>query len=285
MQARLIAAEAAAVARPPSRPDTAQQLDLAEVGYLLRLAPERLALFHDLRSADQALELADARLQAMDNPMHIALRQQIADARRALSATSVPNPVAISADLDAVQANLAGLTFGGEAGAVQAATETAPAEIGWWARLKRSMASLVTVRRQTEEANSRLTLDDKDMLRQGLWLQVEGARLALMRHDQAGWQDTLGRAMAALDRWFDEASPEYRAVYSELERLLQLSISPDLPDITGPWAQLEILRQLSPMPESSRAEPESDPGDPVPAEETVPVESESTQQQAEDDSA
>jgi uncharacterized protein HemX len=91
--------------------------------------------------------------------------------------------------------------------------------------------------------------------------------------------------MAALDRWFDEASPEYRAVYSELERLLQLSISPDLPDITGPWAQLEILRQLSPMPESSRAEPESDPGDPVPAEETVPVESESTQQQAEDDSA
>ena len=46
------------------------------------------------------------------------------------------------------------------------------------------LSSLVTVRRRVRLKTSRLlSLDDMDYLRQGLWLQLESARLALMRND------------------------------------------------------------------------------------------------------
>lgn len=259
MQARLMAVESGLAAQAPAAADAPARLELAGVDFLLRFAPQRLTLFHDIRTADQALALADAQLEAMDNPLHIGLRQRIADARQALAETTLPNPVEISARLDAVQGRLAQLSFGerGDEAAVPdgPVTEAGGDEPGWWARLRASLASLVTVRRVADDTAARLTLDDKDMLRQGLWMQIEAARLALMRHDQPAWNDALSRASAVLERWFDPSSTTYRAVHGELEALAGLTIDPDLPDISGPWAQLQVIRQARAAP-SAANEPE-----------------------------
>jgi len=263
MQARLTAVESGLAVQAPVRLDAPMQLDLAGVEYLLRLAPERLVLFHDVRSADQALELADARLEGLDNPMHIALRQGIADARQALADTTLPDPVEISARLDSLQARLVGLGFadGQEetAGADTPAADAAAEDPGWWERLKVSLAGLVTVRRDADDTTSRLTFDDKDMLRQGLWMQVEAARLALMRHDQSAWADAFARASRVQQRWFDRSSEAYRAVHEEIEALSGLNIDPELPDISGPWAQLQIIRQVRGAPSPVEQEPEPAP--------------------------
>ncbi len=252
LQARLRIAESGLATRSPSVSNAPQKLDLATVEYLLRLAPERLALFHDVQAADQALVQADAQLAAMDNPVYIGLRQHIAEARQTLESTKLPNPVEISARLDHAQGRLAGLTFGGESNAGrQSASGEDPAQAGgesWWQRLKSSLAGLVTVRRSATDAGERLTIEDKDLLRQGLWMQIEGARLALMRNDQASWVDTLTRANEALEKWFDRSSTEYEALHDELEALVELSIKPDLPDISGPWAQLQLIRQAQGIP-------------------------------------
>lgn len=259
MQARLMAVESGLAAQAPAAADAPARLELAGVDFLLRFAPQRLALFHDIRTADQALALADAQLEAMDNPLHIGLRQRIADARQALAETTLPNPVEISARLDAVQGRLAQLSFGerGDEAAVPdgPVTEAGGDEPGWWARLRASLASLVTVRRVADDTAARLTLDDKDMLRQGLWMQIEAARLALMRHDQPAWNDALSRASAVLEGWFDPSSTTYRAVHGELEALAGLTIDPDLPDISGPWAQLQLIRQARAAPPAAN-EPE-----------------------------
>lgn len=263
MQARLTAVESGLAAQAPARLDAPMQLDLAGVEYLLRLAPERLILFHDIRSADQALEHADARLEGLDNPMHIALRQGIADARQALAETTLPKPVEISARLDSLQARLAGLGFAdGQGEAADADTPAADAAAegpGWWERLKASLAGLVTVRHAADDTTSRLTFDDKDMLRQGLWMQVEAARLALMRHDQSAWEDALERASRVLERWFDPSSGAYRAVHEEVEALSELNIDPELPDISGPWAQLQNIRQARGAPSPVEQAPEPTP--------------------------
>jgi uroporphyrin-3 C-methyltransferase len=261
LQSRLMAAETTLAARGPVASGGSADLDLESVGYLLRLAPERLALFHDLASADQALAMADAQLATMNNPVHIGVRQRIADARKALSETEFPNEVDISAELDAVQSRLAELTFGSPAEAPAANGAQAP-EQGWWDRLKASLAGLVTVRHSSATSEGRLTFEDKDLLRQGLWMQVEGARLALMRHDQAAWDDALARAIDVLQRWFDETSPEYRSVFEQLQALAALTIAPQLPDISGPWAQLQLIRQAHGVPAPAApevAEPQPDP--------------------------
>jgi len=231
------------------------------VDYLLRLAPERLSLFHDVRAADEALASADAELAAMDNPVYIGLRQRIAEARQRLADADLPNPIAISGELDNVQQQLAALTFGGESAAQTSADsdQEGQSDTGWWQRLKFSLSSLVTVRRNAEDAESRLTIEDKDLLRQGLWMQLEGARLALMRHDQAAWEDTLLRAERVLNQWFDASSDEFKAVNRQIQALSGISISPELPDISGPWAQLQLIRQASPPPAAPMTEAVAEP--------------------------
>lgn len=280
-QARLMAAETTLAAKALVRNDSPARLDLAGVGYLLRLAPERLTLYHDLKSADDALAQADAQLAAMDNPMYIGLRQHIADARRRLADTELPNAVELSARLDAVQDQLQGLEFGNQSGAPNAGAASAdapPAEQGWWARLKASLGGLVTVRRSTTDAETRLTFEDRDMLRQGLWMQIEAARLALMRHDQAAWTDALARAQGVLERWFDSTSAGYESVREELTALSGVSIEPDLPDISGPWAQLRLIREAqgaspAPSPAEPPAAAEGDRGNGDGAEASAPEES------------
>lgn len=284
LQARLMTAETSLAAKAPVQREGPGQLDLAGVGYLLRLAPERLALYHDVQSADDALAAADAQLAAMDNPMYIGLRQHIARARQALAEAELPNPVELSARLDAVQARLAGLGFSSEAaprgddasaGDTLSDPQSDPqADPGWWGRLRASLAGLVTVRRSTTGAESRLTLDDKDLLRQGLWLQIEGARLALMRHDQQAWDAALNRAGDVLDQWFDASSSDFQAARDEIAALSQVSVAPELPDISGPWAQLQVIREARRPAASNPAETErdpelqADPGDSPPADTT-----------------
>jgi uroporphyrin-3 C-methyltransferase len=113
VQGRLRAAEAAVAGMSTRELDAGGELDLAEVDYLLRLANERLKLFSDPVAADQALEVADTHLAALDNPMYLGVRQDIAVARRDLAAVDMPDYLEIARELDAVQEAIPSLSFRG----------------------------------------------------------------------------------------------------------------------------------------------------------------------------
>ena len=91
---------------------------------MLRLANERLKLFADPAAADAALEVADLHLAALDNPMYVGVRQEIAAARRALATIDLPDYLDLAHRLDRVQEAIPGLSFRGEA-----APAAAPANI------------------------------------------------------------------------------------------------------------------------------------------------------------
>ncbi|NIM70269.1 MAG: hypothetical protein GTN86_09360 [Xanthomonadales bacterium] len=225
-----------------ARGDTPEmRLDLAEIAYLLRLASERLQLFGDARAADRALAMADEQLAALDDPLYLPVRQQITAARRALEAMPRPDTVVLSQRLAALQARLPFLTFTGER-PPDAVAEPA-ADEGVWARLKRSLAGLVTVRRRVPEDDSVLSLEDKDYIRQGLWLQLETARLALMRLDPEPWSLALGRATHTLERRFEHGDPAVREAMAEVRALQAVELVGTLPDISAPWSQLRLLRE------------------------------------------
>ncbi len=182
MQGRLLATEAALAGMSAQELDAGGELDLAEVDYLLRLANERLKLFADPLAADQALAIADMHLAAMDNPMYLGVRKEIATARGELAAVNMPDYVGITSQLDAIQENTALLPFRGSA-PVSRASEP-ELETGWWEKVKSVFSNLVTIRRSTVEENERISLEDKDYIRQRLWLQLEIAHLSLMRRDR-----------------------------------------------------------------------------------------------------
>lgn len=232
-----------------------QALDLAEVDYLLRSANERLRLYGDVRTADQALSLADEQLAAMDDPVYLSVRQSIAGARLALDTVDVPDVIALTEGLGQLQAQIPGLPFPGEIAIVQ---EEGPAETvedpGIWARFKAALGGLVSVRRRAVD-ESLISLEDKDYVRQGLWLQLESARLALLRSDDDAWRAALERAMATLDQYFEADAAPVRRFREGLARTAADSLAVEWPDIAEPWVRLQGIRRVDPAGATEPAAP------------------------------
>jgi uroporphyrin-3 C-methyltransferase len=241
LQRRLAAAEAALSGLATRQLDAGGDLDLAEVDYLMRLANERLKLFHDPVAADEALHVADQHLAAMQDPIYLSVRQDIAAARQELAAIDAPDYLAVTSELDSVQQAIADLPFKGDEPATVGAAP--PQAEGWWSKLKSALAGLVTVRRSTELEAQRISLEDKDYVRQRLWLQLEIAHLALMRRDQKAFRHALDRVGETLVLWFDEGSAAYRGITQRIDDLAAQPIDAAMPDISKPWRTLRELRQ------------------------------------------
>jgi uroporphyrin-3 C-methyltransferase len=240
MQARLQAAEAAVAGLSTLELDAGGELDLAEVDYLLRLANERLKLFADPGAADDALEVADMHLAALNNPMYLGVRQDIASARTELAAVEMPDYLEIAMQLDSVQAAIPSLVFIEEEAV---AAETAPdEEEGWWGKTRGAFSSLVTVRRSTDQENERISLEDRDFVRQRVWLGLEVAHLGLMRRDQSEFHGSLERVRETIGAWFAPGLGSWDEVEGAIDALLTVDIEVDVPDITAPWNTLRLLR-------------------------------------------
>ncbi len=240
LEQRLSSAESGLVSVAAANQNSSAALDIAEIDFLLRAATDRLQLFADPVAADLALQAADVQVEALNDPMYLSVRQRIAAARQALAQVPSVDRVLLTSQITDLQSRVAGLPFRGEV-STQPEPEL-PEDAGWWQSFKHSLSSLVTVRRRVPEDDSLLSLDDKDYLRQGLWLQFESARLALMRNDSGVYQGSLDRVNTTVEQFFQNGSSEVEAMLLGVEALKQVNISPELPDISGPWTQLRQLR-------------------------------------------
>jgi len=240
MEQRLSATESGLISVAASNQNSSVELDIAEIDYLLRVANERLQLFGDLDAADLALHAADVQIEALNDPIYLSVRQRIATARQALAAVPRVDRIQLSARLSKMQSGIPGLPFRGEV--VQQAEPELAEDAGWWASFKHSLASLVTVRRRVPEDQSMLSLDDKDYLRQGLWLQLESARLALMRSDFNTYIGSLDRVGQTVEQFFEPGSPAVQDLLFETADLKGVNVAPTMPDISAPWTQLRQLR-------------------------------------------
>ena len=240
LEQRLSATESGLISVAAASQNSSASLDIAEIDFLLRAASERLQLFADPVAADLALQAADVQIEALNDPMYLSVRQRIASARQALALVPTIDRVQITAKITDLQSKVSSLPFRGE---VQAQPEIElPEDAGWWQSFKHTLSSLVTVRRRVPEDESLLSLDDKDYLRQGLWLQFESARLALMRNDRGVYAGSLDRVNATAEQFFENGSSEVQALLLGVETLKQVNIAPEMPDVSGPWTQLRQLR-------------------------------------------
>lgn len=240
IEQRLSAAESGLISVAASSQNSSVELDVAEIDFLLRTASERLHLFSDPVAADLALQAADVQLEALNDPMFLSVRQRIAASRQALASMPRIDRVQLSSQLTSLQSKIADLPFRGETTA--APEPELPVDAGWWESFKQTLASLVTVKRRVPEDQSMLSLDDKDYLRQGLWLQIESSRLALMRNDTNAYMGSLNRVNDTISQFFQNGSSEVQAALLEVEALRQVNIAPEMPDVSGPWTQLRQLR-------------------------------------------
>ena len=225
-----------------------QGWSLAEVEYLLRIANQRLQLQRDLKTAQLALQTADARLLELADPQFLNVREQLARELESLRAVAPVDVDGISAKLAALMETIDELVVQGskyqpaeKAETVGSGTATTVQD---WrelpALLWSSLSGLFRIREHDMPVSPMLPPEREYFLRENLRLQLSAARLALLRDDNVQYRATLTTAIDWLGANFSAEDAHVNELLQQLEQLSAIDVAPQLPDIS---ASLHLLRQ------------------------------------------
>ena len=215
--------------------------DIEEIAALLQIANDRLQLEKDVAPSLAALEAADRHLHALKMPALLGVRRLLAEEITALRATAEPDISGMALTLDSIIEGIDRLPIA-RTSIQPSAAPAANAEKGWrgvlhdlWEKLK----SLVSIQHHGQADRPLLAPDERYFLRQNLRLELEAARIALLRHDGQTYQQTLRSAREWITLYFDSDAPPTAGALQELARLQQTDIAPSLPDISGSLTALQ----------------------------------------------
>jgi uroporphyrin-3 C-methyltransferase len=218
---------------------------LAEAEYYMQLANAQLQLGNNPRLAMLALEMADERVVQLADPGLTDVRRALAEELAALEAMEKP-------DLEGTTLTLASLarvvdtlplrTPGSEAGeSGDAADGEQGAAARAWDSVKDAMSGLVKVTPPDEETRALLTPDAAQLIRSNLALQLQAARLALLRGEQAIFEQSLEDADALLSEYFDGDSAQVKSAKATIAEIRESMVSVAAPDISE---SLRLIRQF-----------------------------------------
>lgn len=228
------------------------RFQLAAIESLLLMAIDRLQLEHDAATALTALETADERLAAINDPRLFPVREAIASERAALRAVPRADIASAALSLGSLIDRVPQLPLVAHAPSQFVSPDMrdeslpASADLPGWRRLLASVTtaarSLFTIRRDDNSRSTRLLPPEQEaIVYHVLTLELEGARVALLRGNTAAFRDQLRSAASWLDQQFKPDDPGVLAVRGDIERLRGIELSPPLPDI---GRSLERLRSL-----------------------------------------
>ncbi len=216
----------------------------SEAEYYLTVANTELTLVGDFESAMTALELADSRLAEIANPELAPVREAIADELLALRSLRLPDIEGIVFGLGRLAARADELPLRADL-PVSLASETSEeleAEPGFgrlWLAVKNTLLDLVSVERRDEPVPQALSAAERVLSRRQLEIELELARIAVLRGDKQAFLSGLEMAISILQRDFDAASAEVEGALALLGELRSFDIDPQRPNISG---SLNLLR-------------------------------------------
>ena len=215
---------------------------LAEVEHLLVIASHKLALEGDVAQALVAVQEADKRLQSGAAPGLLDLRRQLASNMNSLQgveAVDVAGLVLYLSDLGDRVFDLPLLQPRISSNAPEGDPDTLAEPSSWrqfldaaWAEIK----SLVQISRQGQHTPATLRPDESYFLYQNLRLQLESARLSVLRKDTQSFRAALTTVDDWLSKFFDGNVESVANIRESVTQMQQLELKPELPDL-GPSLQ------------------------------------------------
>jgi uroporphyrin-III C-methyltransferase len=218
---------------------------LAEAEYYMQIANAQLQLAGNPHLAALALGMADERIAQLANPALTNVRRALADELAALEIMDKPDIEGITltlASLARVVDSLPLRPVGRAAADDVAAADEASGAARAWASVKGVVTGLVSHTGPGESAAPLMTPEAEYFLRTNLTLQLQVARLALLRGEQAVFQQSLDDAAAWLETYFDTQSAQIVSA-----RQTVAEIRAGLSDVTNPdiSESLVLLRQFT----------------------------------------
>lgn len=218
---------------------------LAEAEHYMRMANAQLGLAGDVRIAQTSLELADDTLRELGDPRFTPVRKQLAAELAALKAVPQPDTEGVVLALGALGDSLESLPlkqsvragFREQAPVAEMAEPAGPVERAW-AALKAALTRLVSIRRVDQPVTPLLTDAERSVLVRSLDLELQLARLAVMRGDAGMYRRSVEAATARVEQHFDPAAPDVQVALETLRGLGSVALPEELPDISGSLAAL-----------------------------------------------
>lgn len=223
---------------------------LAEAEYYMQIANAQLQLAGNPELAALALGMADDRIVQLADPGLTDVRRALADELAALESMDKP-------DIEGATLTLASLSrvvealplpeperprdqdgtdFDAEASRLARA----------WSSVKGAFSGLVTVRKTDETERALLSPEAVYFLRTNLSLQLQAARLALLRGQKAVFEQSLDDADAWIAEYFDPDSAQVASARETIAELRDDLFTMSPPDISE---SLRLLRQYQTLAE------------------------------------
>ena len=226
---------------------------LTDIEHLLRAANTQASLQDNVPAALLNLRAAQERMRTLDNPALLPAIEALQNDIQALEEVTLPDITGAAVALSRMARDSLSLPLASDKPA--AAPESPPATTtekiadGAWDTVRGLAAGawdgfrgLFVVREQGEAAVPLLPPDQTYFLQQNLRLQLDTARLALLRQDDAAYHETLSNAEAWVNKYYAKQELTVQAYLAALRELQTLKLDTTVPDISG---SLQALQQAA----------------------------------------
>ncbi|TVO76904.1 uroporphyrinogen-III C-methyltransferase [Sedimenticola selenatireducens] len=218
----------------------------AEAEYLMRIANHRLKLERDVNTAIAALETADSRLRDTGDPGLIEVRETLANEIASLKSAGHLDRVGLSARITGLigQVNalkMVGLEYTpsqpdeakGSSSEGERSLDTLLKD-GW-----EGFKSVMVIRHRDKPVSAMLPPEQQFFVYKNLELQLEAARLALLKGDPELYSTSLKQAATWIGDFFDAEATSTQAIQKEIAALEAVNVRPQLPDISSSLTALQ----------------------------------------------
>jgi len=224
---------------------------LAESEYYMQIANAQLQLANNPHLAALALKMADERIVQLANPALTDVRRALSDEMAALDLMEKPDIEGATLTLSSLAGVVESLPLASADESGDEATELDPELSGAgraWASVKGAMSGLVKVTPPERAKLVALSPDAEFFLRSNIALQLQSARLALLRGEQAIFVQTLDDTSSLLNDYFDVESTQVRSALETIADIRGHVFTTAAPDISG---SLRLLRQYRTLNENT----------------------------------
>ena len=225
---------------------------LAESEYYMQIANAQLQLANNPHLASLALRIADERIVQLANPALTDVRRAISDELASLDVMEKPDIEGATLTLASLARVVDSLPVAGHEDAEEEAPAVDPDQSGLsraWSSVKNALSGLVKVTPPEQAKLVQLSPDAEFFLRNNIALQLQSARLALLRGEQAIFEQTLDDTSALLKEYFDADSASVTGALETIAEIRGHVFTTATPDISE---SLRLLRQFRTLNENAQ---------------------------------
>ncbi|MGI9342599.1 MAG: uroporphyrinogen-III C-methyltransferase [Gammaproteobacteria bacterium] len=216
----------------------------SEAEYFLRVANAQLSLAGNVGVAARALQLADDQLRELADPSLTPVREAISDEIAALNAVPRPDAEGVVLKLGSLARSLDTLEFANAApGRYKGERDEVTDESGWqraWRVILDALKGIISVKRDDQAFTPLLTAGEESALLSSLDVDLQIARLAVIRGEGEVYRRSLDSVRQRLASYFDTESTPVAAALSTIDELAKVELPEQLPDISN---SLSLLRR------------------------------------------